>query len=325
MKAIRLSGTIVAGAIAFAAFAASAQTKEVVIYTAAPGAVVDALTDRYAKETGVKVQVVKAGSGDLIRRVRAEAAAPKADVIWSVGGEQLESNKDLLAEFTTAEDAAILPAYKISKAWSPYSGILAVFSVNTKLLKPEQYPKSWKDLADPRWKGKITSARADASGSAFQQYATVLTIYGNEGPAIYKAILDNINFATSSGVVNRLVNDGEAAVGITLEDDAMQYKKNGGPIEIVMPGDGTSTVPDGMALIKGAPSPEEGKKFMNWVLSKPVQDYVVKETNRRSARIDTPFPGTPITAIKTIDYDILKIAAQRDELLKQWRAMAVGR
>lgn len=305
--------------------AAPALAQQVVVYTAATSAVVDTLTARFQRETGIKVQVVKAGSGDIIRRVRAESTAPKADVIWSVGGEQLESNKDLLADYTPKEAASLVPGYKLSSSWWPYSGIVAVFSVNTEALKPAQYPMSWSDLSDPKWKGKVTSARADASGSAFQQYATVLTAYGDKGPALYKAILGNIVFAPSSGVVNRLVNDGEAQVGITLEDDALQYKDGGGPVAVVYPQDGTSTVPDGMALVKGAPDPEQGRMFLDWLLSKPVQEYVVKETNRRSARSDVPFQGTPLSQIKIIDYDILKIAAQRDALLKQWQAMAAGR
>ena len=153
----------------------------------------------------------------------------------------------------------------------------------------------------------------------------MLTIYGQQGPALYKNILDNIVFAPSSGVVNRFVNDGEAQVAITLEDDALLYKDGGGPIAIVSPEDGTSTVPDGMALVKGAPNAEQGKAFMNWLLTKPVQEYVVKETNRRSARIDVPFQGTPLSQMKIAPYDVLKVAAQRADLMKQWQAMAAGR
>jgi len=323
MQLRHLLSALILGTMGLATQAAHAD--QVVIYTAATSSVVDDLTARFQRETGIKVEVVKAGSGDIIRRVRAESAAPKADVLWSVGGEALEANKDLLSPYTPKEADAIVPAYKISPSWLPYSGIVVVFSINTDMVKPADYPKTWKDLADPRWKGKITSARADASGSAFQQYATVLTIYGDKGPALYKQILDNINFAPSSGVVNRLVNDGEAEVGITLEDDALQYKDGGGPIAIVSPADGTSTVPDGMALVNGAPDSAAGKAFLDWLLTKPVQEYVVKQTNRRSARTDVAFQGTPLSQMTIAPYDILKVAAQRDALLKQWQGLAAGR
>lgn len=321
---MRVSGWTLAWVLAGLGGAHGALAQPVVIYTAAKSVVVDALTARFTRETGIKTQVVKAGSGDIIRRVRAEAGNPKADVIWSIGGEQLEGNKDLLAPFTPKDAAVLVPAYRLSDSWVPYSGIVVVFSVNTDALKPAQYPRSWTDLADARWKGHVTSARADQSGSAFQQYATVLSIYGAEGPALYKRILDNIVFAPSSGVVNRLVNDGEADVGITLEDDALDYKNGGGPIAIVTPADGTSTVPDGMALVRNAPDAEQGRTFLDWLLSKPVQEYVVKETNRRSARTDVAFTGTPLTEMKIAPYDLLKVAAERDALLKQWQGLAAG-
>ena len=147
--------------------ATSVRAQPVTVYTAATSSVVDELTGRFQRETGIKVEVVKAGSGDLVRRVRAESASPKADVLWSIGAEQLESNKDLLTEFTPTEASSLVPDYKLSQSWAPYSGIVVVFSVNTNALKPSDYPKTWKDLSDPRWKGKISSARADSSGSGF--------------------------------------------------------------------------------------------------------------------------------------------------------------
>ena len=283
-------------------------------------------------ESGIKVELVSGGSSDLMRRVRAEAAAPKVDVIWSIGGEVLEANKDVLAPFTAAADAMILPAYKISPEWAPFSGILAAFAVNTKLLKPADYPTSWKDLADPKWKGQIASARADSSGSSFQQFATVITAYGDkQGPGggweTYKAILGNMQLAESSGLVSRLVNDGEAKVGIVLEDDALDYKKNGGPVDIVYPTDGTSTVADGMALAKGAPNAENGRKFMDWLLTKPAQELVVQRMGRRPVRIDVTSGGgaKPITEVKLVNYDIRSIAQNRNAWIAKWKEMAAAR
>jgi iron(III) transport system substrate-binding protein len=304
-----------------------AQAQKVVVYTAAKQALVDKLTTMFSKETGIKVEVVSAGSSDVIRRVRAEAAAPKVDVIWSIGSEVLEANKDVLAAYTPADDAKLVPSYKISPEWQPFSGILCAFVVNTKLLKPAEYPKSWKDLTDPKWKGQIASARADSSGSAFQQYATVLTAYGDAGWDIYKKILSNMQLADSSGLVSRLVNDGEAKVGTVLEDDALDYVKGGGPVAIVYPEDGTSTVADGMALAKGAPDPEQGKKFIDWLLTKPVQEIVVQEMGRRPVRTDVAGGGgaKPIGEVKLVNYDIRSIAQKRSEWIAKWKEMLASR
>jgi iron(III) transport system substrate-binding protein len=309
------------------ALATPVQAQKVVVYTAAKQSLVDKLTTMFSKETGIKVEVVTAGSSDVMRRVRAEAAAPKVDVIWSIGGEVLEANKDMLAPYTPTDDAKLVPAYKISPEWQPFSGILCAFAVNTKLLRPADYPKSWKDLADPKWKGQIASARADSSGSSFQQYATVLTAYGDAGWDIYKKILSNMQLADSSGLVSRLVNDGEAKVGIVLEDDALDYVKGGGPVAIVYPEDGTSTVADGVALVKGAPDPEQGKKFIDWLLTKPVQEIVVHDMGRRPVRTDVAGGGgaKPISEVKLVNYDIRAIAQKRNDWIAKWKEMAASR
>jgi iron(III) transport system substrate-binding protein len=307
-------------ALVLAAAPALAQDKKVVVYTAHTSAIIDALAPRFEKETGIKVEIVKAGSGDIIRRVKAEAAAPKADVIWSIGGEQLEDNKDLLATYTPKDDAALLPAYKVSPEWLPYTGIMAVFAVNTKTLKPADYPKSWKDLADPKWKGKISSARADSSGSAFQQLATVLIAYGDKGWETFNAIFANMALSDSSGAVSRFVNDGEALVGLTLEDNALEYVKGGGNVAIVYPEDGTSTIADGIALVKGAPQAENGKIFIDWLLSKPVQETLVRDIGRRSVRSDVSLIGLkPISEIKLVSYDVRAVAKNKNAMVAQWR------
>jgi iron(III) transport system substrate-binding protein len=322
----------VLAAILGLALPAAGQAQKVVVYSAVKQSLIDEMVPMFSQETGIKVEMVTGGSSDLMRRVRAEAGAPKVDVIWSIGGEVLEANKDVLQAYKPAAYDMLLPAYKISPEWLPFSGILAAFAVNTKLLKPADYPTTWKSLADPKWKSQIASARADSSGSSFQQYATVITVYGDKpGPdggwAIYKGILDNMQLAQSSGLVSRLVNDGEAKVGIVLEDDALDYKKNGGPVDLVYPADGTSTVADGMALAKGAPNAENGKKFLDWLLTKKAQEIVVQRMGRRPVRTDVASGGgaKPIAEVKLADYDIRAIAQKRNDWIARWKEMAAGR
>ncbi|WP_342358779.1 extracellular solute-binding protein [Terrarubrum flagellatum] len=320
---VRIGFAALGLALVFAGGAA-AQEKRVVVYTAHNTTIVNALQPRFEKETGIKVDVVKAGSGDIIKRIRAEAGAPRADVIWSIGGETLEDNKDVIAAYQPRDAAVMLPAYKVSPEWLPYTGIVAVFAVNTKLLKPADYPKTWKDLADARWKGKVSSARADTSGSSFQQLATVLLAYGDKGWDVYKGILTNFAISDSSGAVCRFVNDGEALVGITLEDNALEYVRNGGNVAIVYPEDGTSTVADGVALVKGSPNAENGKVFIDWLLSKPIQEFLVSEIGRRSVRSDVNATGLkPISEIKLINYDMKTVAQNRVAWINQFKkAMA---
>ena len=307
----------------------SVAQQRVSIYTAHTANIVERLIPDFEKATGIKADVVKAGSGDIINRVKAESANPKCDVIWSIGAELLEANADLLEPYQPKEYAMIADAFKSGGAWIPYTGILNVFVVNTKKLKPEEYPKSWADLAQPRFKNQISMADAEKSGSAYMQLNTFLTIYGDKAPGWdkFKTVFANLNVSPSSGAVPRFVNDGEAAVGVTLEDNAYLYLKGGGPVAIVYPEDGTSAIADGMALCKRAPNAAAGKAFIDWSLSAPVQELVVQELGRRPIRKDAKPLGTlkPLDQIKLVKYDIKNAAAKRQEYIDQWRVLMLAR
>jgi iron(III) transport system substrate-binding protein len=306
-----------------------AAQQRVSVYTAHTANIVERLIPEFEKATGIKVDVVKAGSGDIINRVRAESANPKADVIWSVGAELLEANTDLLEPYQPKEYAMIADAFKTSGAWLPYTGIVNVFVVNTKKLKPEEYPKSWADLAQPRFKNLISMADAEKSGSAYMQLNTFLAIYGDKaaGWDKFKGVFNNLAVSASSGAVPRFVNDGEAAVGITLEDNAYLYLKGGGPVAIIYPEDGTSAIADGMALVKRAPNPAAGKAFIDWSLSAAVQEMVVQELGRRPIRKDAkPLAALkPMSEIKLVKYDIQNAANKRQEYIDKWRALMLAR
>ena len=223
----------------------------------------------------------------------------------------------------------IADAFKSGGAWIPYTGILNVFVVNTSKLKPEEYPKTWADLAQPRFKSGVSMADAEKSGSAYMQLNTFLTIYGDKAPGWekFKTVFANLNISPSSGAVPRFVNDGEAAVGITLEDNAYLYLKGGGPVAIVYPEDGTSAIADGMALCKGAANAAAGKAFIDWSLSAPVQEMVVQELGRRPIRKDAkPLAALkPLDQIKLVKYDIQNAANKRQEYIDKWRALMLAR
>jgi iron(III) transport system substrate-binding protein len=304
---------------------AFAQEGTVTIYTAHKSSIVDTLLPIFEQETGLKAEVVKLGSGDIMKRVQAESGAPAADVIWSISGSSLTELKDLLEPYTPPEFDKIDPQFIRDPSWTPYTAVVYVLAVNTDLQPLDTAPKTWADLTDPKWKGQVASARADGSGSAMQQLQTVLTVFGDKGWDTYKQIAANFVFTDSSGAVPRFVADGETSMGLTLEDNALEYVQGGAPIAIVHLSDGTAATPDGVALVKGSPNPDGGKKFIDWAMSKSTQEKLAMDIGRRSVRTDVAGPaGTPNLADLTlVDVKPLSAFGGSEAVLAKWRE-AIG-
>lgn len=303
------------------AFAGGVFADTITVYTAAPQNFVDALVPMYEKESGNKVEIIKAGSGELLNRITAESASPIADVIWSVDGTVIDFNPELFDAYTSTHADAIVPGLAKSELWSPFTAVVMVFVVNPGKLGDVAVPTGWTDLAKPEYDDLISSARADKSGSAFIQFSTVLQAFGDEkaGWEVYKGMLSNFVLSDSSGAVPRFVNDGELPIGITLEDAALRYKEGGGPVEIVYPVEGTALAPDAMALIHGGPNADDGKDFIDFILSQPAQK-VVASLGRRPVRADVASNEllAPLSDIKAIDYDFGWAAENRARLVDEW-------
>lgn len=302
---------------------AGAQAKKVVAYTAHEDNIIASMVPRFKAETGYDLEFVKLGSGDVIKRVKAEAGNPQCDVIWSIGGEQLEADSALLEKYVPKEWAKIAPVFKVGTNWLPYTGIMNVLIVNTNLLSASEMPRGWADLADPKWKGKICSATPDKSGSAYMQMNNVFLAFKDKGWDTYTPIVANFFISTSSGAVPKFVNDGEAPIGITLEDNAFRFVQGGGPVKIVYPVEGVIAAPDGIALVKGAPHAAAAKVFIDWCLSKPTQDFLVSQMFRRPVRIDGASPPglPPLSKIKTIPYDFPMAAGYKTAYLKEFNRL----
>ncbi|TVQ40617.1 MAG: extracellular solute-binding protein [Spirochaetaceae bacterium] len=292
----------------------------VVAYSAHEESIIEAMTAMWARTyPDIELEVIRMGSGEVISRVRAEQSRPQGDVIWSIGGEALEQNSDLLAAYQTAEWDQIESVYKVGTNWIPYTGIVMVFMVNTDMLSEDQYPRTWPELA--RVAGGVSTARADQSGSAYMQLANVITIYGeDEGWDVYKSIMENFYIAPSSGAVPRVVADGEFAVCVTLEDNAQRFVEGGAPVKIVYPEDGVVAAPDGAAKIKGGPNPEGARLFLDWATSTEVQNFLVQQMGRRPVHggADSPSGLPPLSEINTVDYDFGWSAANRDAYIRRF-------
>jgi iron(III) transport system substrate-binding protein len=141
---------------------------------------------------------------------------------------------------------------------------------------------------------------------------------------MYERMLGNFVLSDSSGAVPRFVNDGELAIGVTLEDAALRYVEGGGPVQIVYPSEGTAIAPDAMALIKGAPNADNGKAFIDFMLSADAQAIVAAQ-GRRPVRSDVASNPAllPLPEVNSVGYDAQWAADNRARLVEMWQDMAL--
>jgi len=283
----RTSLSLAALACSGAALAQSA-SQTITIYTSAPSEIQKALVPAIRAKLGLEVQLVSAGGGELMKRLRAERARPLADLVVSTGGDVIDANPDLFEPYAVRELDQINKAYRVSPHWTPFTvTIPTVLLVNTKLVPAAEMPSRWADLADPKWKGKIAFAGADKSSSALTQMLQIIYNEGEQkGWALFEAMFKNFVVTGSSSAVARGTAQGEYAMAITLEDYGLNYLEGGAPVRVVYPSEGINSSADAMALVRGAPNAAGAKAVLDFLASAEGQTLMVKASGRRPVRAD---------------------------------------
>jgi iron(III) transport system substrate-binding protein len=301
----------------------------VVVYSAADADMVNAMVALFQqKHPAIKVSTVVAGSGELIKRIEAERSRPLGDVVWSAGPEAIGGQKGLFEPYLSREAAAFVPGQApADRVWTPFTTMPYVIMYNKKLVPDAEAPKTWKDVLDPRWKGKVAYADASKSGSSYTLLVTWLTIYGKNdtGWKFVEDLLRQTKVLPKSSMTYQMVANGEFPVGLTFEQAAFDYLKGGAPVGIVYPSEGTAVIPDGSALIKNAAHPNAARLFLDFTVSREGQELIVQRFGRRSVRKDVPSPaGLPaLDQIKAINYDLQDAADNRPQILKRFQDVLV--
>ena len=283
------------------------------------------------KYPNVKVEVVAAGTGELCNRIAAESANPIADVLWGGGADSLAAFKDYFAPYVCANDDVIAEEYKDpDDKWIGESPVPMVLFHNKDLIEKDgmTIPESWEDLTKPEWKGKIAYCLPSKSGSAYTQLCTMILGHGGkeDGWDFIKKLYDNLDgkIVDSSGKCHKMVADGEFYVGLTLEKAAVQYKDDPS-VGFVYPKDGTSAVPDGVALVKGCPNEENAKLFIDFVTSKECQTEQSENWGRRPVRSDMDVADglAKLSDLVLVDYDFDWAANEKESIIEHFNDIMV--
>jgi len=321
----RLAGRAAAVLLALASLtSAAARAAEVVLYSSNGVDAIKVVTELFGKKyPDIKIATVRAGTGALMQRMKAEAGNPLGDIVWSGGVATLGAYKDLFAPYKSPEAAAVPAAYRgPDDLWVSVNHHLMIIMVNDKALKGLPAPTTWADLFDPRWKGKIIVADPERSGTAYAALYGINEVHGKDGLA---KLAQNVTVNASSSAVYEGVAKGEFPVGITLETAAYEYVAGGQKeVRIIYPAEGAVLLSEGMGIIKGAKHLPEAQKLYDFLASREAQEALFKSVYRRPVRQDidvTKLSSLPaIAAVKTIAIDEAKAAAAQPAFFGSWKA-----
>jgi len=316
-----LPGCAASGETEPAPSGAPGEEQRLVLYTSHKEEVWWPIVKEFEERTGVWVDVVSGGTNEILDRIAGEAERPAADVMFGGGVESLESYRDCFTPYACAGQGELLEQCRSrDDLWTPFSSLPVVLVYNTKLMAPDRVT-SWADLLSPELRGKGAFADPGVSGSSFTALVTLVSALGG-GEETLRAFAANLDGRQleGSGDVLTAVAEGDFWVGVTLEETALQHIAAGEDLALVYPAEGTSAVPDGSALVKGAPHPENARRFLDFTVSREVQELLAGRFCRRPVRAGVE-PGLELPGLEELplaEYDLALASEEHDSLLMTW-------
>lgn len=251
-----------------------------------------------------KVMIYTSIYPDIIEQMQPEIAKvfPDFDVQWFQGGTEsvitkitgeIEAKKieaDLLmvadpSYYITLSEQGVLAKYDSKERvnvelkdtegyWTGVRISNMIIAYNSNNVTAEEAPKSYADLLDPQWKGRIAMPSPLLSGSA---YVTAGALSGTYGWEFFDGLKANgmVVESGNSAVQNKLLT-GEYDVVIILEENMLKLADKGEPVKIVYPADGVIVIPSPIAMFENSKNKEASQQVLDWFLSKEGQEIIVK-------------------------------------------------
>jgi iron(III) transport system substrate-binding protein len=298
------------------------------LYTSLTADVADAVTKAFTAQTGVKVTVFRGNSETVLQRVLQEFSARRlgADVVETNFLEMHTlANQQALAQYTGGGLAGVQQTAKFDR-WTATRFNVMLPAWNTNLIPAGQEPKTWEDLADPRFKGKITLEISDSDW-----YENLTKYWLDHGKtqaqvdALWRGIVGNSKVTKGHTVMIGLLGAGQTPM------DAMNYsyiteraKQQGAPVSYRSP-DGTAHVPafprpNGVGMLTGAKHPAAAWLFYDWMLTDG-QKVLVQQHLTPASKVDG---DSSLDGITLVGYDVEGLAKDSETWDKRYDALLRG-
>ncbi len=309
-------------------------TDTVVVYTTVDQIFSEPILKDFESQTGIKIKAVydteETKSTGVLNRLIAEKDNPQCDVFWS--GDPVRTivlkNRGITSPYqsTMAKDIDRIfkdPDYH----WTGFSARARVLIYNKNLLKKTDIPQSIFDLTKEQYRGKVAIANPLFGTTTFHM-AALFTAVGDERAKQFLVDLKNNDavIASSNGDVKKQVVQGKVACGLTDTDDVNEAIKEGANIGFVFldqHGLGSLIIPNTVSLINKSPHTENGKKLIDYLLSKETEAKLAKSCAQMPLHkgVKTPdnIPSLDNIIPMNIDYD--KTAQKLENIqnyLNQW-------
>jgi iron(III) transport system substrate-binding protein len=322
---VTLAGVVLTGC----SLTASA-SKKLVVYAALNEDDMVAITKKFKEDTGIEIEYVRGGAGDMSARVLAEKASPNADVL--VGGSvdvyDPLVKEGVLVKYDSKNNDKLDPRFNDPNGyWQGwYMGVLGLV-INKdrfeKELKPKglEYPKTWDDLLDERYDDVFVTSNPVTAGGAYIFSACQIFRLGEDKAWDYLKALDKNVHHYYKGAVDCIspIATGEFIVGMSWVHDIYKQVKAGYPIDVVIP-EQTAYEIGGSAVVKGAKNQKNAEKFIDWLLTKEVGEMNTGLSNRYSVLPEVASPaGLPkIEDVNLVSYDRAKAGEMKKAVVEKF-------
>jgi iron(III) transport system substrate-binding protein len=294
----------------------------VVWYTSVETTLAEEVGKRFeARYSGIKVDVNRSGSERVMQRVMQEAQSnvKAVDVIHTSDAGNFVDLRDqkMILKYVPASVEKYASNFKDKDGYYfAWRSSLSVPGYNPKVINAQDTPKSWQDLLDPKWKGKMVSAHPSYSGTIVTWEAAITDLYKTEYlDALAK---QDVMLVQSAQDPVTKVTSGERPLAINGTDYSyFNDKKKGNPVEVIYPTDGAPFITSPSAIAQDAPHPNAAKLFTEWLFEIEAQQILV-DNGLYSGHPDVKYPADrkKLGELKLLTQEDTKLQQQAEQLKK---------